>query len=154
MGKSLDFRRIVSKIREGCEDGGECGECVASVGRTSRVLGRLGRFLILACVPSLFSPEGVDFMREEEMAIAIIAMVFGFPLMGVLGSVLLRSLTRVACHWRDVQLKIRLAEQGMSASEIQQVVQAGRANPASLPNVEPHESKPRKPPKTDYALKY
>ena len=93
-------------------------------------------------------------MREEEMAIAIIAIVFGFPLLGVLGSVLLRSLARVACHWRDVQLKIRLAEQGMSAFEIQQVVQAGRGNQTPLPSVEPQESKPRKPPKADYALKY
>ena len=99
-------------------------------------------------------PQGVDRMREEEMSIAIIAIVFGCPLLGVLGSVLLRSLTRVACHWRDVQLKIRLAEQGMSAYEIQQVVQAGRGNQVSVSPAEPQGSTPRKPPKADYALKY
>lgn len=93
-------------------------------------------------------------MREEEMSIAIIAIVFGCPLLGVLGSVFLRALARVVCHWRDVQLKIRLADQGMSAHEIQQVVQAGRGNLVSVPPSDPNGVKPLKPPKADYALKY
>lgn len=61
-------------------------------------------------------------MREEELMVAIAGMVAGV----VIFRFLTTMATRVICHWRDVSLKIRMIESGMSGDEIEQVVLAGR----------------------------
>jgi hypothetical protein len=79
-------------------------------------------------------------MREEEMFITICAMVLAFLIIRVLA----RSVTRIFCHWHDVQLKIRLVDAGVSAKEIEQIVSAG--NPSTCRKKAKAADIPAKPP--------
>ena len=98
-------------------------------------------------------------MHDEEMAIACTAIVFGTPMLIIVASIFIKGLVRVVCHSRDVSLKIRLAERGMSAPEIEQIVRAGRfdepsrqkaSSTSQIPNALPVEGKP---PKTEFAVR-
>lgn len=76
-------------------------------------------------------------MHEE-----VLMILFGMPLAAFIVFITFHSLVRICCHWRDVSLKIRLAERGMSAVEIEQVVLAGRGGAARLRRQLASEGKP------------
>lgn len=61
-------------------------------------------------------------MREEEMFIAVAGMIAGVFIVRFFT----QMVVRVVSHWRDVSLKMRLADAGMSADQIEAVVLAGR----------------------------
>ena len=93
-------------------------------------------------------------MHDEEMAIAVVAIVFGVPMVIITTSIVVKGIVKVMCHWRDVSLKIRLAERGMPAYEIEQVVQAGRVDKMAVPRRnEGVQPVAEKPPKADFALR-
>ncbi len=63
----------------------------------------------------------------DEVAMLVIPLtIFGGPLIVWIVSILSKSLVRIVCHWRDVDLKIRLVERGLTPAEIEQVINAGR----------------------------
>lgn len=83
-------------------------------------------------------------MRGEEAA--IIAVVFGIPAGVVIACTFFGSVTKVFCHWRDVALKMKLAERGFSSHEIETIVLAGRDGKKHHNNAPIPSPIPRKPP--------
>ena len=105
-------------------------------------------------------------MHDEEMAIAVVAIVFGCPMLVIISSIVMKGIVRILCHWRDVSLKIRLAERGMTALEIESIVSAGRLDSKGRVISKPTTALPSnaplsaaspiegKPPRAEYAVRY
>ena len=65
-------------------------------------------------------------MAAHETALMIPLAAILAPMAIALVYVVLNAVSKTICHWRDVSLKIRLAEQGLSSDEIERIVIAGR----------------------------
>lgn len=73
----------------------------------------------------LFAQSGWLGLRNESLIVPILAI--GGGVAGWMVTVVCGAIVRVNCHARDVALKTRLVDAGMSAAEIERVVNSGRA---------------------------
>ena len=64
---------------------------------------------------------------EEEIVIPL--GIFGGFFLLLAFNTFAKSCERIACHWREVSLKIRMVDEGFRPHEIEQVVTAGRRGP-------------------------
>ncbi len=63
----------------------------------------------------------------DEIAMLVIPLtILGGPMIVFIVHILAKSMVQMVCHWKDVDLKIRLVERGMTPAEIEQVLDAGR----------------------------
>ena len=63
----------------------------------------------------------------DEVAMLVIPLtILGGPMIVFIVHILAKSLVQIVCHWKDVDLKVRLVERGMTPAEIEQVISAGR----------------------------
>ena len=77
----------------------------------------------------------------DEVAMLVIPLtILGGPMIVFIVHILAKSLVQMVCHWKDVDLKVRLVERGMTPAEIEQVINAGRHLKADgkKPPVDPH----------------
>jgi hypothetical protein len=75
----------------------------------------------------------------DEVAMLVIPLtILGGPMIVFIVHIMAKSLVQIVCHWKDVDLKVRLVERGMTPAEIEQVICAGRNQVGSKkPPVDP-----------------
>jgi hypothetical protein len=74
----------------------------------------------------------------DEVAMLVIPLtILGGPMIVLIVHILAKSLVQMVCHWRDVDLKVRLLERGMTPAEIEQVICAGKNVDGGKPPVDP-----------------
>jgi hypothetical protein len=76
----------------------------------------------------------------DEIAMLVIPLtILGGPMIVFIVHILAKSMVQMVCHWKDVDLKIRLVERGMTPAEIERVLDAGRYEKAhgKKPPVDP-----------------
>lgn len=66
-------------------------------------------------------------MDDNIVGLAAVICLFGGPLIAGIVWIICQTWARIATHQGEVELKHRLLDAGMTASEIERVVNAGRA---------------------------
>lgn len=85
----------------------------------------------LGHLPFVLAQSGSDtFARGELVSLVSVACLFGGPVVVGVVWIVARFGSRTIIHARDLELKHRLLDAGMTADEIERVIDAGRTSKA------------------------